>query len=184
MNNEVKFILTFALGAAVGSVATWKLLKTTYEQIAQEEIDSVKEVFSKRAKADEDEGTYEPTEADASKYKTIVNNYVGYSDKKEEKGGSEFMDVKTPYIIPPEKFGTEDDYDEITLIYYQDGVLAYDSNDEVVEDVDELVGPDALGSFGEYEDDSVYVRNEGHKTDYEILLSLKEYSDPNLSVDE
>ena len=48
MKNNVKIIFTFALGVAVGSVTTWKLIKTKYEQIAQEEIDSVKEVYSKR----------------------------------------------------------------------------------------------------------------------------------------
>lgn len=45
-------VLTFWVGVAVGSVvssvATWKLVKDKYEKLAQEEIDSVKEVFSKR----------------------------------------------------------------------------------------------------------------------------------------
>ena len=37
-------ILIFSVGAAIGSVITWKLVKTKYERIAQEEIDSGKEV--------------------------------------------------------------------------------------------------------------------------------------------
>ena len=39
-------IVMFVLGAAVGSAATWYFTKKKYEQIAQEEIDSVKEAFS------------------------------------------------------------------------------------------------------------------------------------------
>ena len=31
--------------------------------------------------------------------------------------------------------------------------------------------------FGEYEDDAVFVRNDAHKTDYEILYDPRNYSD-------
>ena len=36
----------FVVGAAAGSAATWLYAKKYYERIAQEEIDSVKAVFS------------------------------------------------------------------------------------------------------------------------------------------
>ena len=49
--------------------------------------------------------------------------------------------------------------------------------DELVEDVDNTVGYDSLERFGEYEDDVVYVRNDRLKSDFEILLSLKKYSE-------
>lgn len=39
-------ILMFAVGAAVGSAVTWKFVKTKYEQIAQEEINSVKDEYA------------------------------------------------------------------------------------------------------------------------------------------
>ena len=45
MKDTLNNVLIFAVGAAIGSAVTWKLLKTKYERIAQEEIDSVKEVF-------------------------------------------------------------------------------------------------------------------------------------------
>ena len=47
MSKSINFML-FIFGAAVGSAATWTYAKKKYELIAQEEIDSVKEVFSKR----------------------------------------------------------------------------------------------------------------------------------------
>ena len=46
MGDAMNKIFIFTLGAAVGSVVTWKLVKDKYARIAQEEIDSVKEVFS------------------------------------------------------------------------------------------------------------------------------------------
>ena len=43
--NKARGFVMFVLGAAVGSVATWQYTKKKYERIAQEEIDSVKEIF-------------------------------------------------------------------------------------------------------------------------------------------
>ena len=45
MNKTVIGIISFAAGAAIGSVATWMLVKNKYEQIAQEEIEEVREVY-------------------------------------------------------------------------------------------------------------------------------------------
>ena len=42
---------------------------------------------------------------------------------------------------------------------------------------DEIVGLDSLTHFGEYEDDSVFVRNDVMKCDYEILLDHRNYKD-------
>ena len=35
MSNGIKYFVTFALGAAVGSVAAWSLLKSKYENLAK-----------------------------------------------------------------------------------------------------------------------------------------------------
>lgn len=43
-----KGFVAFVAGAAVGAAVSWYYLKTYYEKLAQEEIDSVKEVFSRR----------------------------------------------------------------------------------------------------------------------------------------
>ena len=48
MSNKSLFSLAFIIGAATGSVVTWYLLKDKYAALAQEEIDSVKEVFLRR----------------------------------------------------------------------------------------------------------------------------------------
>ena len=84
--------------------------------------------------------------------------------------------VNEPYVISPEQFGENEDYERISLTYYADQVLV-DENDEMIEDVEEMVGFESLNHFGEYEDDSVFVRNDAKKCDYEILLDQKLYSD-------
>ena len=70
----------------------------------------------------------------------------------------------------------EFDYEEVSLTYYADGVLT-DDQDNIIEDVEGLVGLDSLNHFGEYEDDSVYIRDEMNEMDYEILKSEKKFSE-------
>lgn len=164
----------FVAGAAIGSLVTWKLVKTKYERIAQEEIDSVKEVFSKREEKssekdiDEDDSETESLEdiIDESCYKTES------TDKEEKK---EMNNSDRPYVITPEEFG-DSDYAIISLTYYTDGTVTNEKN-KIVANVDELIGLDSLNHFGEYEDDSVFVRNDALQIDFEILKDWRDYSE-------
>jgi hypothetical protein len=97
-------------------------------------------------------------------------------DEKPEEVKEEPIIVDKPYVITPEEFGDLDDYETISLTYYADLILA-DDNDVIVDDIEDVVGFDSLNSFGEYEDDSVFVRNDRLKCDYEILLDQRKYSD-------
>lgn len=172
MNCTLSKVFLFAVGAAFGSAVTWKLLKTKYERIAQEEIDSVKEVFSKRAKEEKVEVVEEPVSEEKEHREEYVDtlNKLNYA-------AEEVTFMADPYVISPEEFGElGDDYETISLTYYADGVLA-DEMDEPIEDVDDIVGKDSLNHFGEYEDDSVFVRNDRMRCDYEILLDSRKYSD-------
>lgn len=185
MNKTINFMM-FVLGVAVGSVVTWRYVEKKYEQIAQDEIDSVKEVFSKR-EAEFTENTEARIKADNAKEKPSVieyaarlseHGYTNYSDlvdEKPEEVKEEPMSVDKPYVIAPEEFGDLDDYETISLTYYADQILA-DDNDELVDDIEDVVGFDSLNSFGEYEDNSVFVRNDSLKCDYEILLDQRKYS--------
>ena len=185
MNKTINFMM-FVIGVAVGSVVTWRYVEKKYEQIAQDEIDSVKEVFSKR-EADFTENTEARIKADNAKEKPSVieyaarlreqgyTNYSDMADEKPEEVKEAPMTVDKPYVIAPEEFGDLDDYEIISLTYYADQILA-DDNDVIVDDVEDVVGFDSLNSFGEYEYDSVFVRNDRLKCDYEILLDQRKYS--------
>ena len=179
---NIKLIFAFIAGAAVGSAVTWKLVKTKYEQIANEEIASVKEVFSRKAK-DTEVSTEKNEDADVEEKPTIqeIKEYVdvikeaGYTNDV-QKGGEVSMSGGDPYTITPEEVRTMDGYDLIDLTYYADGVLE-DENYEIVVDVAETVGVESLNSFGEYDDDVVFVRNDKRKIDYEIVRDPRNYSD-------
>lgn len=187
MSNRSLFSLGFIIGAASGATVAWYLLKDKYETLAQEEIDSVKEVFARREQEMKDktvkrnvaEGIKDSdrTKPDLKEYAEQLkkNGYTRYSDLSADDGGVSDKQTK-PYVIPPEQFGDNEEHEQISLTYYADGVLA-DENDEVIEDVEDAVGIDSLNHFGEYEDDSVFVRNDARKCDYEILLDQRTYSE-------
>lgn len=193
MNNKVTFIFAFMLGAAAGTAVAWKVLKTKYDEILEQEIEDIYEVVNRKLEVtdnrepcdenlDEEDETEEEDEDDSEDIRKMEDlltssNYIDYSsvvikeDKKEE-----VASVRKPYVISPEDFGEEDDYEIKTLIYYDDGILA-DEQNNVIKDVDSVVGRKSLNHFGEYQDDSVFVRNENRRIDYEILLDLRKYSD-------
>lgn len=81
-------------------------------------------------------------------------------------------------MISPDDFGTEDGYDEISLTYYADGTVTDDSDHAMSDDeIEETIGKDSLNHFGDYEPDSVFVRNDRLKADYEILADPRSYAD-------
>lgn len=199
MNCKFINVLMFAAGAAFGSAVTWKVVKTKYERIAQEEIDSVKEAFSDRVTnleeqiddyvtadaaeewrdrasrinwadlEDLDEEDDDSTDDDLNDYARLVNKYTN------EKGGAVNM-TERPYVISPLDFGELDDYSQVELTYYADGVLE-DEDYNIVTDMDELIGVDSLQTFGEYEDDSVFVRNDRLRADFQILKDYRTYDE-------
>lgn len=188
--SKINFAM-FMAGLSVGSAATWLFLKKRYEQIAQEEIDSVKASFAERkpdflTKNTESDNVTNKAKADQAKLKPDLMNYAaklaeeGYtnyatSNNKNEKEEKIKMGEK-PYIISPDEFGDFDDYSRVSLTYYSDGVLA-DEEDEIIDDIDATVGAGFADHFGDYEDDSVFVRNDRLKCDYEILKDNRTYSD-------
>lgn len=203
MNSTLKGVLIFVLGAAAGSLATWKLIEKKYKDIAQEEIDSVKDTFSKMKKneypdkledypdfeefddSDDEESKSEQkidrnNKPDIVEYAKILSEtgYTNYAEKqdKKEKKGVEPVEDERPYVISPDEFGEKDGYENVTLTYYADGVLT-DYFDNVISNIDEVVGFDSLDHFGEYEDDAVFVRNEKMETDYEILRDLRDFNE-------
>lgn len=215
--NSLVNIAAFAIGAAAGSVVTWKLVKTKYERIANEEIESVKEVYSAKASKEKDNDTpVEPEDEDISEakkeavsidYRNMVTQagYYNYSDSKEEidkivekkadkiineckdiiekakegnKEEKKDMNVdipSAPYLIEPDELGEE--YEVVTLVYYADGTLTYFDSSEIIDDPEEIVGPDALNSFDKYPDDpdTVYIRDDAAEYDYEILRDESTY---------
>jgi len=195
MNNNILYSsLIFVAGAAIGGFLGWKLTQKKYSDLAQEEIDSVKEKFTipkkeivKKSREENSENVSKKAlnKPSLMEYTKQIKSsgYVNYSKEeppKEKKSGKYPWDSTEdrPYVISPEEFADgideNDDYEQISLTFYADGILA-DEEDEII-NADEVVG-DALDHMGEYEDDAVHVCNKKLKTFYEILADERSYKE-------
>ena len=173
-------LLIFAAGAGIGSVVTLRLVKSKYEEIAKSEIDSIREMYKERmnGEPDEKDGTSNTEKTDnMTEYKSLLNRegYTSYSAKTKEDEKEEEEDVDKPYVISPEDFDSLG-YEIISLTYYADKILA-DERGNIIEDMESMIGEDSLTHFGEYEEDSVFVRDDVKGVDYEILLDTDKYGD-------
>lgn len=189
MNCKFTNVIMFAVGAVVGSAATWMILKSKYEQRVQEEIESVKEAFNEMNRNEEQTEESEDEEEEEASEEYHQVNWEELEDLDEEldeyadltnlysseKGGAEKVEVKKPYVIEPMEFD-ENGFRTMELTYYADNILE-DENHEIVTDVDELLGEGSLDTFGLYEDDSVFVRNEHLRMDFQILRDPRTYEE-------
>lgn len=169
MNKSIFGFFIFAVGGVAGFFVANKLMKQKYEQLVQDEVDSVKAAF--RNDHPIPEKKEKPTEKERIEYSQHISK-LGYTEEKKP------ADNQEPRVISPDEFGDQDDYDEISLTYYADGTVT-DDNDRPMDedDIEATIGKDSLTHFGEYEDDSVYVRNDFFKADYEILMDQRSYAD-------
>lgn len=197
MKSKLFGVLLFTAGAAVGSVVTWKYLTTKYNQLIQEEIDSVKETFGKMygSENDEGEGTDESEDTELSRPEKPVEDpdedpqdhmmrlyeyeseiarlkYASVSNREEGEGEPVIL---APYVISPDNYG-EDGYETSMLTYYSDGVLE-DDYWNIVMNPDDVVGDEFMNHFDEYTENTVYIRNEELKTDYEITRDKRTYEE-------
>lgn len=177
----IKNIVIFSLGVIVGSLVTRSIIKDKYEQLAQEEIESVKSVYFKKRDS-EDKPEYDPAgiledEEDLEEYEEVVkeNKYIPEEESEEDEPDYSEYYIYEPYVITPEEFGTIDEYDIEKLTYYDDETLEKENGDIVKEDeIYGLIG-DALDTFGDYDENCVYVRDDGLKVDYEIFKDERRY---------
>lgn len=177
----MKNVLMFTLGAAAGSLLTWKLVEQKYKKIADEEIESVIQVFKNRDKNVVVEHYNEVDKIDNVKREyTKKVNEAGYttsisSEPLEEEKEEDLFTVQVenedegvrPYVISPEEYGDKNGYDARTYTYYVDNILT-DEDDNIVGNPERYIG-DGLEHFGDYDDCAVFVRNDNLKCDYEIL---------------
>ena len=178
----MKNLFIFLAGAALGACGTYVFLDKKYAKRADEEIESVKKAYGlgeDKNVCEEEEETLRPEEVTPTpafeqaeekiknfekvNYSKIARAYVdGPTDDDDE----EEADIE---LILPDEFGTFSDYDAVTYTYYAgDGVLEDEFKDEIIEDIESVIGTEALSHFGDFEEDVVHVRNNVLKMDIEI----------------
>lgn len=187
----IKDTVILATGIGIGIGVVWYYFDKKYKDEMSKKIDEImaeskqikpvkstaSELPAKVNIVDEVKSTVTSVETTKVNYSKLINKEKYVGDESTENAEEE-TDYEKPYVISPLEFGDKEDegYTTVSLMFYSDGLLADDMG-EVIENIDETVGVDSLNHFGEYEDDSVFVRNDRLKIDYEILLNNKRLVD-------
>lgn len=175
-----KLIIGFIFGFAAGATITVLYTKKKVDSILQSEIEDLREWRKRQEeKKTPASGSVNPISSNKKevlKNESIVKKYTNYRTP-----GNAAVDIKEAEItskievITSELYGEEDGYDCVTLTCYSDKIITDDS-DSPIDDVDSLIGAEALYLLGRDGQDSIYVRDHRLKIDYEILYDKSPYS--------
>lgn len=197
---DLSKVLSFIAGAAVGSAVTWYFANRHFNEVLDEEFESMREYFEQKDIARREEEISELKDAvedfnysakeaaDKAREKPNImdyaaniqeSKYVDYSGRSAvpevAKEVVDENDAGVPYVVSPEMIENSE-YNLQTLTYYADGVLTDDWND-LENYADDLAGSNFADHFGDYVDDVVHVRNDRLRIDYEITYDPRNYSD-------
>ena len=171
----------FILGAIAGSVITYKITENKFKNIADEEIESVKEKF--KEKENELLNSKKEEKKDYNAYKEILQTYKQENENKQKDNEELKEDAKVKVkdddkpdvkIISPEEFGNLENYEESCWVLYSDNIITDEFNN-IVKDPKLFLG-DCLDCL-EDNDESIFIRNNDTYTDYEIIRIDDTYND-------
>lgn len=170
--------------AEVREIYRNKTKKEEYEKVSEE---SEKEAEEQNEKVDPLKVKPQTDREDYNSYYKMTQNYTSQNEEKPKRASSISdlnaftyeKSVDRPYIIDPEDYGEEDDYDTMQLTYFMgDKTLVDESADDTIDEPDLHIGLDNLAIFDEFQGaSSIYVRNDILKMDFEILKDDCAYSD-------
>lgn len=190
--NRLSNLIMFILGGAVGSGATYFILKDRMATEMDIELDNIRSAYEKKHKEDKTNISEEKPMVDThSVVKEITNKrpITDYSKIiKEEKyivkeEEEQMSPIDGEIIIEPDNhedegvvgFGLEP-YDTVFATIYADGYLV-DDTDHII-DIDMIGGKETLEHFGEGDDpELLHVRNVLYEIDYEIDRDDRTYAE-------
>ena len=155
-------------------------LRERFDRRLDAQIDAINQAFDREmGELGLEKTTDTPVKSTDSKiFRSEIkkHNYDSYfTPKSEEKVPSEATEspkeggIVEPYIINASQFATDRTLDKISLTYYINADLVCEE-EEVIEDIDAVLGTDFMNHFHDDEEGVVYVRNERLGADYEVIL--------------
>lgn len=175
MKKAIGGALIFSLGFVTGGALAWKLACKKYEKLIDEEVESVKRIFSRYHETehepdieileedDEEElpEMEEPTDIEVQILKPQTNGW------------------SVPKIIDEEDVGEEEFYDNDTFHLYSNGTVT-DNRDRILteEEINHYVSQEAIDKLNSDENlDAVYVQNDNLRIYYEIIKTYIPYDE-------
>ena len=161
MNKSIFGVVGFVLGAAAGSLVTWKLIEKKYMDMADEEIQSVKEMYRKREHVTNDEvrdisRRYVEEERDENSNQpatTIVEMNLKEDGSAEYKLSDGFVLSGMPPSEILTRYQSTDEKPDYTAYSQakQTEPTAKPAEPEVKHDDPYIIDPTEFGEFSEYE---------------------------------
>ena len=191
--NVRRFILStigILVSGGIGFACGYYFTKNKFQTLADREIDAVKKVYEKHFSNNNEKKEEVPVDNKKPLVKPAgtynKDEYVDYSqgyrgteetDKKDILKGKS-VTAPVPYIIEDYQYGEDDDYEQQSLTYYSDGVLA-DDEDQIIKNVVDVIGLEGLNELKKLdaENSMLYIRDERYKKEYDICYSENTYSE-------
>lgn len=187
----IKGTIIFLSGVGVGYIIADTMKEEEYKEKAREEINEVKAIYKEKiaemsgdvnketkiidAEIIEEDDSEEIEEykhrAKVYDYAQIYNDKAKNDEEIKPKVKPLAEDNYPPYVINEDEYGEFDDYDTKNLTYFmEDKKLVDEDIEDVIKDVDSLIGLENLKIFDDFPDcTGIYVRNDDLKIDFEIL---------------
>lgn len=184
MPNNVKYIIAFALGIGGGFISCHlyytKIVNELLEHIEElnKQLDDLEEDSEMENDKNEDISISEPVEETKVEENETTYEEVVKAIKKE---GKKMMEKKDIEVISMEDFMNDTSgYDRLTINYYEEDDTLADENEEIITNIENLVGDEAL--YFEDNENVAYVRNNKIGALLEILLVHGSYARDVLGI--
>lgn len=196
MNKGAIGAICFVVGLAAGGAGGYFYAKEKYFSTIEEDREEMRKAYEEgHEKAEkEKEAHIEEQKEEAKKAAEkpnigdLAKDYKGYFAKENEESVKEEPKPekevhsdpeveKSVRIIPPNQFGEIEDYEQYTLKYTSNDYIL-DEDGDPIDDTLSMLGyaeNEIYDHFGEYEEDSVFIRNDYNESYYEILMTEEEY---------
>lgn len=174
-------VAIFSVGVGVGVVASMTYFDKKYQKLADEEIESCRQAFSKpRVIFTEKDIVTDPekhVEIDplgSNVYSSSVQlETKAYSDyyapKKVEEAKTLSPKEDEPFDISVDEYEEDTEFMKVTLnLYLSDGALVYEETEELA-DEGSTIGQENLDDFVRTSFSSAYFRNPKNNIDYEVI---------------
>lgn len=204
--------LIFATGLVLGAVGGYFVARKVGAKELEEEINSVKQEFEYNRKAKDysndvaekpaEEYNDIPVKSNQKKEKEYVD-YTKYvsatspeemveqmaADVKRSKMASFTTSSLDTHVVTREEFeANEEEYDKISLTYFEGDETVVDMHNDIFEDAQEYIGEDFPNHFDDgvidkaYDTDVVYVKNERLEIYYEILRDERSFKEVSQGI--
>lgn len=199
--NKLACLISFVAGGVVGFSGAFYYLNQKFQKDLEKEVQGFKDIIEEKAKEEpiqelepqekeenqnelpnsdlEPDTSNYVTKEDLEKYEGLRVNYTSYapesSGKPVEKPKLQLDPIR---VIREEDFGKDPEYDEVSLTWYQDGIVE-DEDGELLDFPEGEIGTEAVKLLSDEEQDVdvVYVQNEKTKMYYEIMVDGDVYPD-------